>query len=91
MASAANFVLKAYKTESNARADTNPLAVNSLSESRKENFMAIETEAMRLQYLKDFGVSDVTYRDTSAGTTAMIYTLLREEYFGEQAVGEVDV
>ena len=45
--------------------------------------MAIETEAMRLQYLKDFGVSDVTYRDTSAGTTATIYALLRKEYLEE--------
>jgi len=31
MASAANFILKAYKTEANARANTNPLAVDSLS------------------------------------------------------------
>ena len=34
--------------------------------------MAIETDAMRLQNLKDFGVSDATFRDTSAGTTATI-------------------
>jgi len=31
MASSANFVLKAYKTEANARADSNPLAVDSLT------------------------------------------------------------
>ena len=53
--------------------------------------MAIETDAMRLQYLKDFGVSDATYRDTSAGTTATIYALLRKEYLEEVAGGEVGV
>ena len=53
--------------------------------------MAIETDAMRLQYLKDFGVSDATYRDTSAGTTATIYALLKKEYLEEDAGGEVGV
>ena len=51
--------------------------------------MTVETDAMRLQYLKDFGVSDATYRDTSAGTTATIYALLRKEYLEEEAGGEV--
>ena len=53
--------------------------------------MAIETDAMRLQYLKDFGVSDATYRDTSAGISATIYALLRKEYLEEVAGGEVGV
>ena len=47
--------------------------------------MTVETDAMRLQYLKDFGVSDATYRDMSAGTTATIYALLRKEYLEEEA------
>ena len=33
MASSANFVLKAYKTEANARADSNPLAIDSATSS----------------------------------------------------------
>ena len=53
--------------------------------------MAIETDAMRLQYLKYFGVSDATYRDTSAGISATIYALLRKEYLEEVAGGEVGV
>ena len=53
--------------------------------------MAIETDAMRLQYLKDFGVSDATYRDTSAGISATSYALLRKEYLEEVAGGEVGV
>ena len=53
--------------------------------------MAVETDAMRLQYLKDFGVSDATFRDTPTGTTATIYALLRKEYLEEEAGGEVGV
>ena len=49
--------------------------------------MVVDTDAVRLQYLKDFGVSDATYRDTSAGTTATIYALLRKEYLEEEAGG----
>ena len=47
--------------------------------------MVVETDAVRLQYLKDFGVSDATYRNTSAGTTSTIYSLLRKEYLEEEA------
>ena len=53
--------------------------------------MAVATDAVRLQFLKDFGISDATYRDTSAGTTATIYALLRREYLEEEAGGEVGV
>ena len=53
--------------------------------------MVVETDAVRLQFLKDFGVSDATYRDTSAGTTATISALLRKEYLEEEAGGEVGV
>ena len=53
--------------------------------------MVVETDAVRLQFLKDFGVSDATYRDTSAGISATIYALLRKEYLEEVAGGEVGV
>ena len=53
--------------------------------------MVVETDAMRLKYLKDSGVSDATYRDTSAGISATIYALLRKEYLEEVAGGEVGV
>ena len=53
--------------------------------------MAMETDAICLQQLKDLGVSDVTYRDTSAGTTATNYALLRKEYLEEVAGEEVRV
>ena len=53
--------------------------------------MVVETDAVRLQYLEDFGVSHATYRDTFLGTTAKIYALLRKEYLEEEAGGEVGV
>nr|BAR33860.1 hypothetical protein [uncultured Mediterranean phage uvMED] len=53
--------------------------------------MTIETNDMRLQFLKDFGVTDCTYTDTSAGTTATITALLRNEYLEVEVEGEVGV
>ena len=53
--------------------------------------MAGETDAMRLQYLKDFGVSGCSFTDGSTGTTASIHALLRKEYLEEEAGGEVGV
>ena len=53
--------------------------------------MAVETDAMRLQYLKDFGVSGCTFTDVSTGTTASVHALLRKEYLEEEAGGEVGV
>ena len=53
--------------------------------------MTIETDDMRLQFLKDFGVIDCTYTDTSAGTTATITALLRKEYVEVEVEGEVGV
>ena len=50
--------------------------------------MAVETDAMCLQSLKDFGVSDAIFRNASAGTTATIYALLRKEYLEEEVGGE---
>ena len=46
---------------------------------------------MRLQFLKDFGVTDATFTDTSAGTTATITALLRNEYLEVEVEGEVGV
>ena len=53
--------------------------------------MTIETDDMRLQFLKDFGVTDCIYTDTSAGTTVTITTLLRNEYLEVEVEGEVGV
>ena len=53
--------------------------------------MTIETNDMRLQFLKDFGVTDATFTDTSAGTTATITALLRNEYLEVEVEGEVGV
>ena len=38
--------------------------------------MNVETDDMRLQFLKDFGVTDATFADTSDGTIATITALL---------------
>ena len=53
--------------------------------------MTVETDDMRLQFLKDFGVTDATFTDTSAGTTATITALLRNEYVEVEVDGEVGV
>ena len=53
--------------------------------------MTVETYDMRLQFLKDFGVTDATFTDTSAGTTATITALLRNEYVEVEVDGEVGV
>ena len=47
--------------------------------------MAVESDAMRLQYLKDFGVSGCTFTDVSTGTTAFVHALLRKEDLEEEA------
>ena len=51
--------------------------------------MTIETEDMKLQFLKDFGIKDSNFTDTSAGTTATITALLRKEYVEVEVDGEV--
>ena len=53
--------------------------------------MTVESDDMRLQFLKDFGVTDATFTDTSAGTTATITALLRNEYVEVEVDGEVGV
>ena len=53
--------------------------------------MTIETDDMRLQFLKDFGVTDCTFTDTSAGTTAKITALLWKEYLEVKVEGVVVV
>ena len=42
--------------------------------------MTVENYDMRLQFLKDIKVTDWTFTDTSAGTSATITALLRKEY-----------
>ena len=34
--------------------------------------MNVKTDDMRLQFLKDFGITDYAFTDTSGGTTATI-------------------
>ena len=53
--------------------------------------MNVETDDMRLQFLKDFGFTNATFSDTSAGTTATITALLRNEYLEVEVEGEVGV
>ena len=50
--------------------------------------MNVETDDMRLQFLKDFGVTDYAFTDTSGGTTATITALLRKEYVEVEMEGE---
>ncbi len=53
--------------------------------------MTVKTDDIRLQFLKDFGVIDCTFTDTSAGTTATITALLRKEYLEVKVEGVVGV
>ena len=53
--------------------------------------MNVETDDMRLQFLKDFGVTDCAFTDTSGGTTETITPLLRKEYVEVEVEGEVGV
>ena len=53
--------------------------------------MTVENYDMRLQFLKDIEVTDWTFTDTSAGTTATITALLRKEYLGVKVEGLVGV
>ncbi len=53
--------------------------------------MTIEIDDMRLQFLNDIEVTDWTFTDTSAGTSATIKALLRKEYLDVKADGVVGV
>ena len=53
--------------------------------------MTVETDDMRLQFLNDIEVTDWTFTDTSAGTTATITALLRKEYLEIKVEGVVGV
>ena len=53
--------------------------------------MNVETDDMRLQFLKDFGFTDATFSDTTHGTTAKITALLRNENREVEDEGEVGV
>ena len=53
--------------------------------------MTVETDDMRLQFLNDIEVTDWTFTDTSAGTTATITALLRKEYLEVKVEGVVGV
>ena len=53
--------------------------------------MAVETDTMRLEYPKDFGVSGCMFTDVSARTNASTYSMLRDKYQEEEAGGKVGV
>ena len=53
--------------------------------------MTVETDDMRLQFLKDIEVTDWTFTDTSAGTSLTITALLRKEYLEVKVEGVVGV
>ena len=53
--------------------------------------MTVETDDMRLQFLKDFGVTDATFTDVSTDSTSTITALLRNEYVEVEVDGEVSV
>ena len=53
--------------------------------------MTIETNDMRLQFINNFGFTDCTFTDTSAGITAMITALLQKESLKVEVEGEVDL
>ena len=53
--------------------------------------MTVETDDMRLQFLNDIEVTDWTFTDTSAGTSATITALLRKEYLQVKVEGVVGV
>ena len=53
--------------------------------------MTVENYDMRLHFLKDIKVTDWTFTDTSAGTSATITALLRKEYLEVKVEGVVGV
>ena len=53
--------------------------------------MAVESDAMRLEFLQDWGDSSTTFTDTSASSTSTITALFSREYLAEDAGGEVPV
>ena len=53
--------------------------------------MTVETDDMRLQFLNDIEVTDWTFKNTSAGTTATITALLWKEYLEVKVEGIVGV
>ena len=53
--------------------------------------MNVETDDMKLQFLKDFGVTDATFSNTTDGTIATITALLRNEYREVEFEGEFGV
>ncbi len=53
--------------------------------------MAVEDDAMRLDFLTDFGVTDATFTDVSAGSSSTITALLQTDYLLEDTGGEVEV
>ena len=53
--------------------------------------MNVEIDDMKLQFLKDFGVTDATFSDTTDGTIATITALLWNVYREVEVEGEFGV
>ena len=51
----------------------------------------VENDDMRLEFLEDFGVTDATFTDVSAGSSSTITVLLQTDYLLEETGGEVGV
>ena len=47
--------------------------------------MSVEDDEMRLEFSQDWGVSDATFRDVSAGSNSTISAMLKREYYEETA------
>ena len=52
--------------------------------------MAVEDDAMRLEFLEDWGDTSASFGDTSAGSSSTITALLSRAYFAE-SVGDQTV
>ena len=52
--------------------------------------MAVEDDAMRLEFLEDWGDTAASFGDTSAGSSATITALLSKAYFAE-SIGDQTV
>ena len=53
--------------------------------------MAVEDDQLRLELLEDFGDSNSTFTDVSAGSSSTITAMLQTDYLLEETGGEIGV
>ena len=53
--------------------------------------MAVEDDQLRLELLEDFGDSNSTFTDVSAGSSSTITAMLQTDYLLEETGGEIRV